>query len=457
MMTSLENIRLYKIHREYILLLAKNKLNPVYTARLIFLFCSVLYNMLSFFEGYSSSNITLIDNFPEYEGEKLCPCEEFYKILSQYTMAYISSQYLTVKKEIPYLCNSLSNKIGPAITIIKLYLDTRYNDNWNDNSPVELPNGSQFIELQTPQEINKWEKPDLWTPIRGQKPLAPNWGKVVGVLPTQVNDSLLNYFYDCIYPNVVHSVPIKKMAKEILEISEKLTDEQKMIAELWEGHILTPPGINYAILTSLFASFCVPFYKQVKTFLLLGITLFQTSKVCWTIKYNLWQARPIQTIRNHYSDKAIDIQYGKSNGNLWLAYQRINTNTPPFPDCTSGHSMFTSSFCQIMEKMYGKKIPSKVRILDDFVPLISKPLEANFKSNKPVYLNDIQILEKSSGICNLLPRREIHIKFNEWKDIAESSGISRVFGGIHYKQVNEASLMIGTLLGQEVYKVFGHL
>jgi len=131
--------------------------------------------------------------------------------------------------------------------------------------------------------------------------------------------------------------------------------------------------------------------------------------------------------------------------------------TPPFPDCTSGHSMFTSSFCQIMEKMYGKKIPSKVRILDDFVPLISKPLEANFKSNKPVYLNDIHILKESSGICNLLPRREIHIKFNEWKDIAESAGISRVFGGIHYKQVNEASLMIGNLLGQEIYKVFGHI
>lgn len=450
----LEKIHLYNIHREYILLLAKNKLNPIHTSRVIFLFCSVLYNVLDFFEGY---NIQLVDNFPDYEGEKLCPCEEYYKILAEYAMAYISKQYFSIKKDIPYLGSSLSNKVGLAINTIKVYLDNRSLDGWNETSPIHLPNGSKYIELQTVQDISTWPAPDSWTPVRGQNVLGPSWGNITGVLSEERNTNLLNYFFDCIYPTVVESVPIKKMAKEILDVSENLTDEQKMIAELWEGHILTPPGINYAILTSLFASYSVPFMKQVKTYLLLGISLFQTSKICWTIKYRLWQARPIQTIRNYFKDRDIDIHYGKSKGNLWLPYQRINAITPPFPDCTSGHSMFTSSFCYIMEKIFGKKIPCKVRILDDFVPLISKPLEANRKCNKSVYLNDIEILEKSSGICNILPRCKVHIKFNEWKQIAESAGVSRVYGGIHYKQVNEASLMIGTLIGQEIYKEFGGL
>lgn len=282
-----------------------------------------------------------------------------------------------------------------------------------------------------------------------------NWHKVDGVLPSKFEADLLKCGQDLYIP--IKNKSIKILAQEILTVSQNLTDKEKSIAELYEGGKITPSGLFYVLLICHLSSGDYNIVEQINSFVLLGLNLFETSKIVWTLKYQYLQARPIQSIRDNFKNILTSSHYGVISADRWVPYQRTSFFTPPFPDYPSGHSAFSSSSSFIMESLFGKNIPKNIRIHDDLLPLISDIFNKNIEQRVPVHLYRIDILQNSSAICNVLPRNDISLFYSTWEDICDDASNSRTYGGIHYLPVVKASREIGHEISKQILKCYSFL
>ena len=436
--------QVHKYHQQFILFLGRALVAPTISARLIFLFTSVAYNIQSFF--YPTN---VIDKFPTKSIELESDTE--FELLLMYAIKQIANKYIknVVVEEV-----EIPEHMSSAAHAIDDYLNERSQDGWDNNPDVQLPNGAQTVKLDIKQNASDFADIEKWSPLQNWKPLGASWKNVTNVLGSKIkNEILYKFYYDI--NTVSEKTPLKERAREVLDISRNLSDEQKMTAELWAGSTrLTPPSINYAIAVSVLASNRVSLIKASEFLMLLGVALFEASIIAWDIKYTLLQARPIQMIRMCFADEKIDYYYGKSLCSLWCPFQKISMITPPFPDAISGHTIFSTVAACILTKFFGKYIPSNVIIIPEFLPLISKVLEPNYIKKTPVYLNSITVERNSSEISSMTPAKDCKFRFKSWMDLADSAGISRIYGGIHYQSSNTDSAAVGKLLADEIITYF---
>jgi hypothetical protein len=251
--------------------------------------------------------------------------------------------------------------------------------------------------------------------------------------------------------NKFKNVDIKTEAKKVLDISLNLTSEQKATAEFWAGisGSVTPPGFFNMFLYGYFMSNPTKNLTQIEYFYKLNCGLFQASIVCWNTKYTCLECRPIQSIRINYPNIPIDYYFGKTNTNLWTPYQESRLYTPPFPDYISGHSTFSSTASTILTKLLGPDLKKLNIVLtkEDFLML--SPIFKNSQKEK-MNIGHIIIPEKSSLIVKDTPNKPIELNFSTWKSMAESAGISRIYGGIHYPTSNKVALEIGESIGKRI-------
>jgi hypothetical protein len=112
-------------------------------------------------------------------------------------------------------------------------------------------------------------------------------------------------------------------AGEVYEVSRKLTDEQKRIAEFWADGVgtVTPPGHWNVIAIELVAAGWSTL-REAQLFATLNTAQADAFIACWDAKYAYWSLRPVTAIRQLGLDPD------------WLSY----IATPPFPSYVSGHS-----------------------------------------------------------------------------------------------------------------------
>jgi hypothetical protein len=118
---------------------------------------------------------------------------------------------------------------------------------------------------------------------------------------------------------------------------------------------------------------------------------------CWDEKYRSNRIRPETAIR-----KYIDPEW------------RPLLQTPPFPEYLSGHSVISASSAVILTSYFGK----------DF----------HYTDN----------VEEKYG---LTPR-----SFYSFEEAAKEAAISRLYGGIHFKDAVENGLLQGQMIGNWVIK-----
>jgi len=68
-------------------------------------------------------------------------------------------------------------------------------------------------------------------------------------------------------------------------------------------------------------------------------------------------------------------------------------------------------------------------------------------------ITNIVIPAKSSQIVANTPLKPIILKFDTWTEMAESAGISRIYGGIHYPSSNKLALKTGKFIGKKIIKL----
>lgn len=113
-------------------------------------------------------------------------------------------------------------------------------------------------------------------------------------------------------------------------------------------------------------------------------------------------------------------------GDFWLPYQPINFITPPFAGYVSGHSTFSRAAAEILTMFTG----------DDFFPggLGTYFIEAN------------NYLETTQG-----PTTDIILQWATYRDAANQSAISRIWGGIHPPIDDIPGRKIGIKIGKSAF------
>jgi membrane-associated phospholipid phosphatase len=243
--------------------------------------------------------------------------------------------------------------------------------------------------------------PSFWVPTLPAlaAPLHPTWGNNRPFLREDTTGA-------CIAPapivfSTVVGSPFYNEAMEVYTTSQNITATQTLIARYWAdgGGTITPPGHSMAIAVQTAKEKKLNLADAAAIYAKVGIAVSDAFIACWRNKYKYNLQRPITYIRNNISA-------------TWLPL----ITTPPFPEYVSGHSTQSSATAEILTAQFG----SSYTFSDS-----SKIADGNF-----------------------LPRT-----FANFTDMASEAAISRLYGGIHFRNGNEKGLACGKAIGGNVNRI----
>ena len=201
-----------------------------------------------------------------------------------------------------------------------------------------------------------------------------------------------------------------KLAYDVYQTGNTLTDEQRFIASYWDcnpfavntsGHMAIgfkkiSPGGHWMNITSIATARAkLPFDKTILVHSLVAMTLLDSFISCWDEKYRSNRVRP-ETVINRYIN---------------VHWQPL-LQTPPFPEYTSGHSVISTAVAELLSYLIG----------DTFA-----------------FTDNTEILFE-------LPERE----FKSFRQAASEAAISRLYGGIHYRDAIVNGQAQGKAIGEFV-------
>ena len=184
-----------------------------------------------------------------------------------------------------------------------------------------------------------------------------------------------------------------KLAYEVYAVEKKMTEKERFIASYWDcnpfaintsGHMSIgfkkiSPGGHWMNITGIVTTKAnLDIDKGIMVHALVAATLMDSFISCWDEKYKSSRIRP-ETVINRYIDPK------------WQPLLQ----TPPFPEYTSGHSVISTSVSEVLTYFLG----------DNFA----------FRDDTEVIFD--------------LPTRD----FKSFRQAAEEAAISRLYGGIHYR------------------------
>ena len=259
--------------------------------------------------------------------------------------------------------------------------------------------GAVIENMGFPMTYELTKGPAHWTPTSTialqQLPLLPGWGKNrTFAMPNGASCSLPappEYSED-------KNSEFYKQALEVFDTKANLTPEQRAIARFWSDDAMlstTPPGHWISIALKIFERDHVALDKSVEVLARLGVAEADAFIGCWNGKYQYDLLRPVTYIRRTMDPK-------------WESL----LNTPPFPEYPSGHSTQSAAAATVMTDMFG----------DNFA------------------------FEDTTGQKDGLKPRS----FTSFNAAAEEAGISRLYGGIHYRAAIENGLEQGRCIAKFV-------
>jgi hypothetical protein len=285
-------------------------------------------------------------------------------------------------------------------------------------------------DAYTIRDPNRWQ-PLLATNAQGvtaqQVYIAPHWGHVIPFALTSGAQ-----FRPASVPNLYPSQGYTDQALEIIDFSAKLTDQQKGIVEYWADGPQSelPPG-HWA----LFAEWVSRrdgngIDADVKMFFAMTNAMLDASIAVWDCKRTFDYVRPITAIRYLMAGKQILAWAGPGRGaqlvpgEQWRAYQTGALPTPAFPEFSSGHSAFSAAAAEVLRSFTGSD----------------------------AFGNAVTIKAGSSGVePGAVPATDIVLSWATFSDAANQAGMSRRYGGIHFKEGDLQSRAMGRLIGAQAW------
>ena len=251
--------------------------------------------------------------------------------------------------------------------------------------------------------------PGSWqpTPPAFAPALAPQWP---GVTPFAMTSG------SQFRPSGPPALDSAKYAQELNFVKEigkvdslTRTPDQSVIAKFWANGAgtFTPPGHWNQIASEASALAGTSLEDSARLFALLNIAQADAAITSWDAKYKYELWRPVTAIRQ--ADK--DNNPNTIVDSLWTPL----LVTPPFSEYTSGHSTFSGAAEPVLNSVFGA---------------------------------DFGFADRGDKLVNSLRTYE------NFAQAADESGISRIYGGIHFMSANVDGLSSGRNLGNYVVQNF---
>jgi hypothetical protein len=235
--------------------------------------------------------------------------------------------------------------------------------------------------------------PGLWVSTSAQLiPLLPSWGNNRSFVAANATvNPPAPYLY-----STATSSDFYKDALEVYPVSKNLTTDQKDIGLFWAdgGGSITPPGHHINIAVIILKKENARLDKAAETCAKVTIAVSDAFVSCWRAKYTHNLLRPITYIKSQ-----IDL--------TWASL----LDTPPFPEYTSGHSSGSGVASQILTDLFG-----------DNYAFTDDTWQGTFTNRS----------------------------FKSFFDYANEATISRLYGGIHFRNGNEKGIANGKLIGKNI-------
>lgn len=247
---------------------------------------------------------------------------------------------------------------------------------------------------------DQWDLPkgdDKWvptSPIRQQQfPLLPEWGnKRTFVIPSGTT---------CPTPgNPAFSTEVGsefyKEANEVYESVKTTTPERTAVARFWSDDpmlSMTPPGHWVSIALQVAERANLSLEDTVDLLARMGVAMSDAFVGCWHAKFAYDLVRPVTYIKKNIDPKWEPILI-----------------TPPFPEYPSGHSTVSGAMDVVLTAFFGA---------------------------------DYAFEDRTGSPDGRNPRN-----YRSFHEAAEEAGISRLYGGIHFRAAIVDGLAQGRCIGQ---------
>jgi hypothetical protein len=427
------------------------KLGPTMASRLLYLSSVLIHYIISCYHGGKRSCIR------EIEIVSLLGMSE--EKLDYFLFHSFRHLFITLNYPLTYLVEPVRKPwtvmMNLAYEKVKTFIDARDQDGWKNSSVgFTPPNGSHYIDVEhgMDQDLpNLLPQKTLWTPLKHQGApvqgyLTPNWGEVVP--PGYLDLSCYHAIADENYKPEYRAQEIDELLSEY----KLLNDEKRMIAEHFQGGQVTPPGYWNILALYVLKNTEDELFDFSEFYYLLNTGIFTAGIVAWGVKKRYMQARPIQEIRCMTPPRMVTNYDGELVDNReWRAFQQHDFQAPPFADYISGHSTFSSVSAVLFEHYYPHFFQKNTIIPFDqeHCQMINSILDNEYSSN--IRCANIKI--SSSEIqhpTKAFPVGACRLDFTSWRHIANLSGISRIYGGIHANNANVVGLIIGEKIGRDI-------
>lgn len=268
-----------------------------------------------------------------------------------------------------------------------------------------------YFKLSTLSRYKPFENDSSWrpTPPEYMAAVEPHWQTIRPFF----TDSLRRFSPQRPTPfSADSSSEFIKLTREVYTTANNLTAEQKLIANFWDcnpfavqfqGHMSIglkkiSPGGHWMGITGIACKKArLDLSRTLLLHTLIALTLHDAFVCCWDEKYRSNRIRP-ETAINRYIDEK------------WKPLLQ----TPPFPEYVSGHSVISTAAAELLTYFLG----------DHF----------SFTDDTESYIG--------------LPARS----FNSFREAAAEARISRLYGGIHFRDAIENGGEEGKQIGKFIIR-----
>ena len=254
---------------------------------------------------------------------------------------------------------------------------------------------TRSLVYQVPSNVSN---PSFWIPTSAVLiPVEPYWGSLQCF---SMPDGTACTIRSTIPFSQAPGSAFYTQANEVVSTTASLTQPQKDIALWWAdgGKTSTPPGHWLGIAGIVAGNKNLNLGETAQMYAMVSIGMADAFISCWNEKYRMNLLRPISYIRNNFP--------GNQNWNSFIS-------TPPFPEYPSGHSVASGAAADILTKIFGKN----VSFTDD------TNVGFGFRARN----------------------------FTSFTQAAQEAGMSRLYGGIHFREAIEKGLAQGKEVSKTLF------
>lgn len=235
-----------------------------------------------------------------------------------------------------------------------------------------------------------WQGEGIWKPTtEGAPPVEPNW--------FMIRPFILEGPYDCaVWPEINYSTdkdsPMYHQAIEVMEAGLDITAEQEETVRFWidtPGLTGTPAGHWWSIANQMIEKLDLPLDQAAEIYAMLGISMSDAFLSAWTVKYQVYLLRPVDYIQN----------------NIRRSWQTV-VESPSFPEYPSGHSVVSGAAWWVLDQMLGAQyFEDRTHVIYQHEPIVRH--------------------------------------FYSFEHAASEAAMSRLYGGIHFREAIEDGMRLG--------------